>query len=78
MARLTITLSDERHRALKLAAARRGITLGQLIEASLDSWGIKTTEAASEIVARARAANELSEHEALELAVKETRTARAR
>ncbi len=35
MARLTITLSDERHRALKEAAAQRGRSIGELIEASL-------------------------------------------
>ena len=41
MARLTITLSDERHRALREAAVQRGKTIGQLIEESLDHYGIK-------------------------------------
>jgi len=35
MARLTITLSDERHQQLKLRAAREGTTIGKLIEAEL-------------------------------------------
>ena len=76
MARLTITLSDERHRALKQAATRRGLTLGQLIEASLDYYGIKTTESAAQLVARARKASGLSDSEATELAVSESRAAR--
>ena len=72
MARLTITLSDERHRALKETAARRGVTIGQLIEASLDYYGIKTTESAAQLVARARASSDLAEREALDLAVAES------
>jgi predicted transcriptional regulator len=42
MARLTITLSPERHRALKEAAARRSKTIHRLVEESLDAYGIKT------------------------------------
>ena len=38
MPRLTISLSEERHRALKEAAVRRGKTIGQLIEESLDDY----------------------------------------
>ncbi len=76
MARLTITLSDDRHRALKEAAARRGVTIGQLIEASLDYYGVKTTESAAQLVARARIAAGLSESDAIELAVNETRATR--
>ena len=52
MARLTITLSDERHRALREAAVKRGKTIGQLIEESLDFYGIKTLRSAEQIVAR--------------------------
>ena len=36
MPRLTITLSDERHTALREAAAQRRKTIGQLIEESLE------------------------------------------
>jgi hypothetical protein len=43
MARLTITLSDERHRALKDAALRRHTTIGQIIEESLERTGVGET-----------------------------------
>ena len=76
MARLTITLSDERHQALREAAAKRGKTIGQLIEESLDFYGIKSARNAEELVAKARARASLSEADALELGVNETRAAR--
>lgn len=78
MARLTITLSDERHRALREAALKRGKTIGQLIEESLDFYGIKTARSAEELVAKARARASLTEAEALRTAVDETRAARRR
>ncbi len=78
MARLTITLSDERHRALKEAAARRGRSIGELIEASLDFYGIKSSESASELVARARAHAGLDDDEADALAQAETDAERRR
>ena len=76
MPRLTITLSDEIHRAVKEAAARRGKTIRQLIEESLDFYGIKTMEKASFLVSKARKRAGLNETRALELAVDETRTER--
>lgn len=78
MARLTITLSEERHRALREAALKRGKTIGQLIEESLEFYGIKTAESAERIVAKARRQSALGEEEALRLAVKETRALRRR
>ena len=78
MTRLTITLSDERHRALREAAASRRKTIGQLIEESLEYYGIKTTRSAERLVAKARAQASLREAEALRLAVSETRAARRR
>lgn len=78
MARLTITLSDERHRALREASASRGKTIGQLIEESLEYYGIKTVRSAERLVAKARARAALSEAEALRVAVAETRAARRR
>ena len=78
MARLTITLSDERHRALREAALKRGKTIGQLIEESLQFYGIKSERSAEELVAKARARSGLGETEALRLAVAETRAARRR
>ena len=78
MARLTIKLSDERHRALREAALKRGKTIGQLIEESLQFYGIKSERSAEELVEKARARAGLTEAEALRLAVAETRAARRR
>jgi hypothetical protein len=78
MARLTITLSDERHRALREAAVSRRKTIGQLVEESLEFYGIKTARSAERLVAKARARASLSEAEALRLAVTETRASRRR
>jgi len=78
MARLTITLSDERHRALREAAMKRGKTIGQLIEESLQFYGIKSERSAEALVAKARARSALPEAKALRLAVAETRAARRR
>jgi len=76
MSRLTITLPDDLHRALKEAAARRDRTIGDLVAESLAAYGIKPRETARELVARAREHARLSEEEALTLAVAETRAAR--
>jgi hypothetical protein len=78
MARLTITLSNERHQALREAAVQRGKTIGQLIEESLDFYGIKSPRSAKALVAKARARAGLTERQALRLAVAETRAARRR
>ena len=78
MARLTITLSSERHRALKETAARRGKTIGSLVEESLDAYGIKTSSQAAALVARARQRSEMSEAEATRLAIRETKANRRR
>jgi hypothetical protein len=78
MARLTITLSEERHLALREAAAKRRKTIGQLIEESLEFYGIKTTRSAEQLVAKARARASLGEADALRLAVAETRAVRRR
>lgn len=78
MARLTITLPDPLHRALKEAAARRGTTLGELICESLEQYGIKPADRAAEMVTRARRRSGLDEGAAVELAVGETRDHRRR
>jgi hypothetical protein len=78
MARLTITLSDERHRALREAAAKRGKTIGQLIEESLEFYGIKSSSDAEQLVAKARAHAKLKDTDAMRIAVGETRAARRR
>jgi predicted transcriptional regulator len=76
MPRLTITLSDEIHRAVKETAARQGKTMSQFIEESLDFYGIKTMEEASSPVSKARKRAGMNEGRAIELAVEETRAER--
>lgn len=76
MSRLTITLDDALHRALKEAAARQGRSIGKIIEEGLLLRGIKPVEGARQLVARAREQSRLGEQEALDLAVEETRLAR--
>lgn len=76
MARLTISLPDELHRALKETAARRRRTIGELVAESLVEYGVKSRESAEEMVQRARRRSALAEPEALALAVAETRAAR--
>ena len=76
MSRLTITLSEPRYRALKEAAAQRNKTIGQLIDESLDFYGIKSREQALDLVRQARSRSGLSEAQALSLAKEEVRAAR--
>ncbi|HVS04171.1 MAG TPA: ribbon-helix-helix protein, CopG family [Thermoanaerobaculia bacterium] len=76
MARLTISLPDDLHQALKEAAARRRRSIGEVVAESLAHYGIKTSAAASELVARARERSRLDSGEAERLAVQETRRAR--
>lgn len=76
MSRLTITLSEARYRALKEAAARRGRTIGQLIDESLEFYGIKSRDDARELVRRARAHAALGEDEAMEVALEEVERVR--
>lgn len=76
MARLTITLSDTRYRALKEASARRGKPIRLLIDESLEFYGVKTHEEARDLVRRARSHSGFTEAAALKLANKEVRAAR--
>ena len=78
MSRLTITLSDERYRALKEASAQRDKTIGQLIEESLEFYGIKSRANARALVLRARGRSHLTEAQALLLAAREVKAARKR
>ena len=78
MPRLTITLSDEHHRALEETAARRNTTIRRIIEESLDLYGVKATESAAALVAAARERSRLTDDEAMALAVEETRAERRR
>ena len=76
MSRLTITLSEARYRALKEASAQRDKTIGQLIDESLDVYGIKSREDARELVRRARAHSKLTEDQAVAIAQEQVRAAR--
>ncbi|PWG63677.1 ribbon-helix-helix protein, CopG family [Spiribacter halobius] len=77
MGRLTITLSDEQQRALRETAARTGKSIRQLIEESLQAYGVKSTTTAADLVARARAHARLPPDEAVDLAIRQTRDHRA-
>ena len=76
MSRLTITLDDDLHRALKETAARQGRSIGKIIEESLKLRGIKSMENARHLVAQAREQAQCSEEEAIGLATEETRAHR--
>jgi predicted DNA-binding ribbon-helix-helix protein len=76
MSRLTITLPEARYRALKEAAAQRSKTIGQLIDESLDFYGIKSHTQALDLVRQARAHSQLSETQAMALALEEGHAAR--
>ena len=76
MSRLTITLSEARYKALREAAVQRGKTLGQLIDESLDFYGIKSREEARDLVRRVRARSKLSEEQALAVAQEQVRAVR--
>jgi len=76
MARLTISLSDERQRALKAAAASRGRSMGQIIEESLELYGVKTRNEALDLLEKARQNAGLNEDEAMALALETQRAIR--
>ena len=76
--RLTVNLPAELHAALKAAAARRGTTIGSLVQESLEAYGIKPERDVRALVSAARARSGLSVDEAARLALKETRAARER
>jgi predicted transcriptional regulator len=78
MSRLTITLDDDLHRAVKETAARQGRSITKIIEESLRLRGIKPTENARQLVARARSQSRCTEEEASRLALDETRAHRER
>ena len=76
MSRLTITLSEARYRALKEASAQRDKTIGQLIDESLDFYGIKSRQDARDLVRRARTHAKMTEDQALVVAREQVRAAR--
>ena len=76
MPRMTITLSGEIHQALKEASLRQHRPIAAIIEESLRFRGIKTQAHARALVQTARTRGDLSEDNALTLAVEETRNVR--
>lgn len=78
MSRLTITLSEARYRALKEASAQRDKTIGQLIDESLEFYGIKSREDARDLVRRARVRSKMNEDQALAVAEKEIKAVRTK
>ena len=76
MRRLTITLSDARHKAIKEASARLGLPIGTLIDKSLEAYGIRSATELDAIIRKARRNANLSERDAMKIALEETRSAR--
>jgi predicted DNA-binding ribbon-helix-helix protein len=76
MSRLTITLPEARYWALKEAAVQRNKTIGQLIDESLEFYGIKSRDDARDLVRRARARSKLSAGQALAAAQTQVRAVR--
>lgn len=77
MARLTISLAERTHRALKEAAARQNRSMAAIIEESLQLRGIQPVETAQELVAKARRNAGLDAEEAMAMALEETGNFRA-
>lgn len=73
---LSITLSEPRHRALKEAAAVRGETIGQLIDESLDFYGVKSSGDAAALVRRARSGSGPDEKQTIDIALREVQQTR--
>jgi predicted transcriptional regulator len=78
MSRLTITLDDDLHRALKETAARHARSIAAIIEESVRLRGILDQASARALVGQARKRAQLDPNKALQLAVEETRSARKR
>ena len=78
MGRLTISLKDDLHQALKETAARQGRSIGKIIEEGLELRGVKPMSRARDLLMKARGASKMTEEQAAELAVKEVRASRGR
>jgi hypothetical protein len=78
MGRLTISLKDDLHQALKETAARQGRSIGKIIEEGLELRGIKPMSCARDLLMKARRSARRTEEKAIELAVKEVRASRSR
>ena len=78
MGRLTISLKDDLHQALKETAARQGRSIGKIIEEGLELRGVKPMSRARDLLMKARRSARRTEEKAIELAVKEVRASRRR
>lgn len=76
MSRLTITLDDDLHRALKETAARQGRSITSIIEESLRLRGIQDQASNRALVEKASRRANLEPDEAMDVAIKETRATR--
>ncbi len=76
MSRITITVSDEIHQALKETAARTGRTIGTIVEESLRLRGIRPMSSAKDLVVKARANAALTEVDAGAISLAETQQSR--
>ena len=78
MSRLTISLSDEMHQALKESSARTGRTIGNLIEEGLRLRGIRPMNTSKNLVKKARSNSAINEDDALRIALDEVKQSRKR
>ena len=81
MARLTITLPDDRHLQLRVRAAAEGKSISQLIEETLSAYESAALQEAEQMLAAAWERNagtqpDLSENEAMDAAVSAVRAVR--
>lgn len=76
MGRLTISLDDRVHKALKETAARQGRSIASIIEESLTYRGIRSRSDARALVADARRHAGLDDESAMSIAEAETRAER--
>ena len=76
MSRLTISLSDEMHQALKESSARTGRTIGNLIEEGLRLRGIRPMNNTKNLVKKARSNSAINEDDALRIALDEVNQSR--
>ena len=78
MSRLTISLSDEMHQALKESSARTGRTIGSIIEEGLCLRGIRPMNTTRNLVKKARSNSAINEDDALRIALDEVNQSRKR
>jgi len=76
MGRLTDTLDDAMHQALKEVETRLGRSIGKIIEEGLILRGIKPVATARDLVAKARLRSSIAEEDAMNPAVDEVRAER--